>query len=231
MSFRVRLLVVLALVSVLRAAPAAAGLCVDVEVHVDGVAPARDLVDSFEGEAAAIWAPYGVDLRWRPAACPAADVSFDVMVERRLPDALLHTRVLGTTHVQLTCTDRVPIRIDAAATESAIRTLSAAQLMDTTGRPWLGPTDIGRALGRVLAHEIGHVLLGLPNHQLSGLMRRSFQPADMVRQDGAQYTLSDDEVARLRHRSEMVLTRRDTAGAADAPLEVCLTGRAARSAR
>ena len=35
--------------------------------------------------------------------------------------------------------------------------------------------DIARALGRVLAHEIGHVLLAAPYHERDGLMRANFR--------------------------------------------------------
>lgn len=36
-----------------------------------------------------------------------------------------------------------------------------------------------QALGRVIAHEIGHLLLGTPEHSSSGLMRRLMSPDDL----------------------------------------------------
>ena len=68
----------------------------------------------------------------------------------------------------------------------------------------MAPLDLGRALGRVLAHEIGHVVLAAAKHQSRGLMRASFVAEDLIRPQRWSYTLSEAEVARLRER-ELVL--------------------------
>jgi hypothetical protein len=58
---------------------------------------------------------------------------------------------------------------------------------------------LGRALGRVLAHEIGHYLLGTAEHATHGLMRARFAPQDLL-EDARQriYRLTSGERARLR---------------------------------
>jgi hypothetical protein len=44
----------------------------------------------------------------------------------------------------------------------------------------LGDILLARALGRALAHEIGHYLLGTADHTPHGLMRASFAPQDLL---------------------------------------------------
>ena len=134
------------------AASARAELCVDVDLHFSGHAPEPELRAAIEQETTAIWAPYGVNLRWQVPACDVSDVSFDVFVARRLPASSPGRAVLGSTHVQLTCTDKVPIVIDAAVTEKTLGSLTMNELMERTGRLRVGPQELGRAFGRVLAH-------------------------------------------------------------------------------
>ena len=65
---------------------------------------------------------------------------------------------------------------------------------------------IGRALGRVLAHEIGHYLLILRSHTPDGLMQPSFKAAALVAPDRGAFALSDRLVPRLRARLAQLAT-------------------------
>jgi hypothetical protein len=85
--------------------------------------------------------------------------------------------------------------------ERLLGSLTAATLGRVVGRQQLTPSDVGRALGRVLAHEVGHVLLAGSSHARSGLMRASFVPAELVDYRRRAYTLSSAEVARLARRA------------------------------
>jgi len=60
--------------------------------------------------------------------------------------------------------------------------------------------DLGRALGRVLAHEIGHVLLAAPNHANAGLMRAAFRADELAALDRAPFCLTCIGVSRLENR-------------------------------
>jgi hypothetical protein len=62
----------------------------------------------------------------------------------------------------------------------------------------LADTFLARALGRALAHEIGHYLLGTAEHSSHGLMRASFAPQDLL-EDASRplYGLNSDERAAL----------------------------------
>lgn len=215
MSIFVTRLVLVTVAATLLSTRADAGICVDVDLHFAGPARSHDLAATLEQEATAIWAPYGVDLHWQSLACAVEDASFDVLIEDRPSHALTDRPVLGHTQVQLSRVDRVPIVIDSDATEKALAALTMGELATLVGRPYVGPQEMGRALGRILSHEIGHVLLGMPSHQRQGLMRPSFQAADMVRPTRWQYSLSPIEVARLRHRSGWIIARRNSAASSE----------------
>lgn len=56
---------------------------------------------------------------------------------------------------------------------------------------------IGRVLGRVLAHEVGHFLLGQRGHARSGLMRARHNISELADGLDAGYRLEDDEIVRI----------------------------------
>jgi len=192
----------MALGVMLIAGEAAAQICIDVDLRFAGRDPSPAIVQSMQKEAATIWRNYGVQIQW-PASrldvqCPLVLGSFDVLVEYR-PSSARHSSptVLGRTHVVPARIDCVGIYVDYDETLSLIESVGQYQFILLTGHPDIGPVDIGRALGRVLAHEIGHVVLGASRHQPFGLMRRSFTPADLVALQRWAYTLSKKEVERL----------------------------------
>lgn len=201
-----------ALLALSIAGHASAEICLDVDVRYAGPDPPRVLVRSMQDEAATIWKRYGVKLQWpstaEPGQCPRAEGSFDVTVEYGLSEATASPEmVLGTTQVMLSAIDRAPIQLHYGATEHVLGYLKGSGLVPLVGHTEIRPADLGRALGRVLAHEIGHVVLGAPNHQRNGLMRSSFAASDLVRHQRWAYTLSRGELERLRHREEIL--RRD----------------------
>jgi len=192
----------MALGVMLIAGEAAAQICIDVDLRFAGRDPSPAIVQSMQKEAATIWRNYGVQIQW-PASrldvqCPLVLGSFDVLVEYQ-PSSARHSSstVLGRTHVVPARIDCVGIYVDYDETQSLIESVGQSQLVTLAGHPDIGPVDIGRALGRVLAHEIGHVVLGAPRHQPFGLMRRSFAPADLVTLQRWAYSLSKSEVERL----------------------------------
>src|SRR5689334_24237725 len=131
-------------------------------------------------EAAAIWAPYAVVLRAAPAVdLPPGGPHILVDVDRlRPPRSAAIARPLAA------------IDFRQGAPRSLVRVFLAAivELLDRSERYSVGfdrwpiaaqDVFLGRALGRVIAHEVGHFLLGTP-HAPAGLMRPSFVPQDLV---------------------------------------------------
>jgi hypothetical protein len=60
--------------------------------------------------------------------------------------------------------------------------------------------DSGRLLGRAIAHEIGHLLLGTARHAQAGLMRARWLTGELQRDWPFDWTLSDREGAQMRWR-------------------------------
>ena len=208
MSIPVARLVLVAVAATLAATRAEAGICISVALQFANPAPSRTVIAALEEEAAEIWAPYDVELRWHAPVCAVEGGSFEVHVVRNVPRASSTHWVLGMTRLQLASIDRVPVLIDYAAVETALGSLTVDQVGTTVGHRSLSAHDFGRALGRVLAHEIGHVLLGLPDHQPHGLMRRSFEPMELVFPIPWRYGLSPLEIDRLRQRIRWIMANR-----------------------
>ena len=57
---------------------------------------------------------------------------------------------------------------------------------------------LGRVIGRALAHEIGHFLLGVPAHASNGLMRAMLDPEHMVNPGTEHFNLQASDVRALR---------------------------------
>ena len=117
---------------------------------------------------------------------------------------------LDTTHLTPAAIDHAPIYVDREATERMLGMLTVEQVVRVLHRPHVGPADVGCALGRVLAHELGHVILSARGHERRDLMRPSFFLEDLIRPQRDAYTLSAGEATRLRQR-EQELTARSSA--------------------
>lgn len=185
--------------------PRRATICVDVDVQFTERHPAADLVSSLQQETAAIWEPYGVRLGWPHSrnleACAPPQASFVVLISgEAAPGGRASMDELGSTRVIPGVIDHAPICVDQETTERVLAILTPEQLTRALSRPWVSSPDIGRALGRVLAHELGHVLLAAREHPRQGLMRSSFALEDLVGARREPFTLSTPEVDRLRER-------------------------------
>jgi hypothetical protein len=198
------------------ATPLAADVCVEADVRVTSPAPPAALLSSMTSEVDVIWKPHGVRIHWTGdvgrVQCPSIAWFFEVHVSdepRRRSTA--RPLALGTTWVSPPTTRQSVIYVDYAATRRVLGSLSADWLNRILGRRELTAPDEGRALGRVLAHEIGHGLLGVTRHERRGLMRATFIANELVGHWRRGYTLSDSEVVRLRER-ERHLGSHATAG-------------------
>jgi hypothetical protein len=199
---------------------------VNVYLQVDRSIRSRVIPADLKNETEALWRPYGVRLEWTDSAPGAASSgpSLEVILERRIidePGLPKWATVLGLASVRRNGPSSRPIRVSLDATESvlALRTISRT----SSGRV-VHEHDLGRALGRVLAHEIGHSLLGAPYHDDVGLMRAMFRPDELAESDRAPFRLTCVGVARLRGRIGLLT------GTEHEPIdpETCFHDRAAR---
>jgi len=58
--------------------------------------------------------------------------------------------------------------------------------------------DVSGLLGRAMAHEIGHLLLRVPGHNQSGLMRAVWTDAELAQNRRDDWTFTDAERLRLQ---------------------------------
>ena len=94
-------------------------------------------------------------------------------------------------------------RTVSLAVEATRQTVEEARWVNTRVADWppsLREELLGRALGRVLAHEIGHYLLVWRAHTPDGLMRAAFRGEVLIQPGRRAFELSDRLVPRLRGR-------------------------------
>jgi hypothetical protein len=181
--------------------PAPAGIA-------DRPAPPRVPVAAMLGEADAIWRPHGVSLVPLPAG-PSGDAApTDVRLSVRFAPggggaAGLRVR-LGAIEFgeEGTPGDVITLGADAvAATITAAAGARRALLVRSKARM---EEAIGRGLGRVLAHELGHYLMASRTHAAGGLMRRTFDGRTLADPDRREFALHAEDEPRLRARLRLL---------------------------
>jgi hypothetical protein len=174
-----------------------------IHLHVDRSITSRAVLTDLKHETESLWSLYGVRIVWPDVGVDETakpGLSLEAFLERRIgeePHQPIWTPVLGRSSVTMEAPARLPIRVSFDATQS----LLAARPSSRASR-WgiVHDYELGRALGRVLAHEIGHVLLAAPNHADAGLMRVAFRPDELAALDRAPFRLTCICVGRLRNR-------------------------------
>ena len=164
---------------------------------VAGPAITQGLIDATLAEAEAIWRPAGVVLTWRRSA-RAADVD-----ATSRPDLIL-TVDEGRTSVPEGQTALGWIHFTGPTPEPAIHLsrANAENLMARTASLHDKPTVMqqllmGRALGRALAHELGHYLFKSAAHRPAGLMKAVRPSADFFSPDRNGFDVTAAERASL----------------------------------
>ena len=164
-----------------------------------------------------IWKPHGVVFTWITSAATSDPLPYGVV--RILSDkchvvplCLPAGRDTGESRPPATRRLGAVVFRDGNATAENTLLLSVdaiAQVVESV--KWQNrsfadlPTDtrgylIGRGLGRVLAHEIAHYLLGWRIHAQAGLMRPQFRADQLVSLSRHEFELSEKQVASLRLR-------------------------------
>jgi len=157
-----------------------------------------DTVNQLKEEAEQVWRPYHVRLVWPEAApaVPLRGVALEAILARRIDagSAVASATVLGFTTIDASGFGGGSIHVSLDATRDLL----------TRGTPRSEfpayPNDIARALGRVLAHEVGHRLLGFPAHDREGLMRPAFRPGELREPGRQHFRLTSIGISQLDRR-------------------------------
>lgn len=111
----------------------------------------------------------------------------------RSPKSDPHSRALGTA------------LIDDTTGSGTLATVYVDRVMSVAGQ---AKTDVWGMVGRVMAHEIGHLLLGSNSHSASGLMREIWTLRDLARNRPQDWSFSRAQRDELRNQR---ITRKSTA--------------------
>ena len=147
-------------------------------------------------EASMIWRQHGVEIRWLPptAVRPIASNRLRVLiVQKRLSvDSTAEPVAIGELVQPATGHPVALISIEGAQQlMSSVRGRAGYALIAVDYR------RLGMVLGRALAHEIGHYLLGTRTHARKGLMRPSFNALEFTDVRSRTFELDDDAVTWL----------------------------------
>jgi hypothetical protein len=168
---------------------------VHVNIEFDQSIKSKVVESVLKAEAAELWKAYDVGLLWTSGGCDAA-VDLDVVVAGGEGSEAAGGRplALGKTTINQSGVVQGPIRIEFDTLDSLIKHRSDAVTL-------LHDLELGRALGRVLAHELGHALLGYPAyHDRLGLMRVQLSLRDLTEPGRDGIHLTDASALRLRDR-------------------------------
>jgi len=158
---------------------------------------------SFTGEVERVWAPYGVTFCWAegPRGCEGVEARVRVLIADELPASAVRE-----TARQMVV-GRITFHANAPGSDIVLSVTSARHLVvhaTLGGRPiseWpaaIAGHLIPRVMGRALAHEIGHYLLGTREHAPRGLMAASFKPDDVTLGSATRFSLPRTDAARTR---------------------------------
>lgn len=178
---------------------AAGVVIVDVPLYVGPLVPTGSLDVALQ-EAESIFAPGGVRFRWHVSPDGPHDDALAVIVFQAQPESRvvhgcsrgLHDHRLGTTHLR---SRRITLW-----TRQIARAVDGD--WDREEVPKVDARRFARALGRVLAHELGHLFLRLNGHHERGLMRKSFSHRSLVSRAQGAFRLSARELDAIRHELE-----------------------------
>jgi hypothetical protein len=151
-------------------------------------------------ETAAIWSRYGVvvDRTLPCASAPDEAIVLTVRTGRSQPFAPLYRpSILGAINFD---DDGTPYSIVTVYLDLILRSVGMAKLGDVGEDRWppeLRERVVGRALGRVIAHEIGHYLFASRQHSSNGLMRRVQSFFELFGEPDSGFLLSRADERRL----------------------------------
>jgi hypothetical protein len=183
-----------------RAAPCVMAIAVDVRATLAWGSIEWHMLTS---EVERTWAPYGVTFCWLESAegCEGVQIRVRVLIADDLPgpDTADRPRPVGRilfegsnpgSEISLSVTGARHLVARARLCGRSVASLPEAVALRL----------LPRVLGRALAHEIGHYLLGSREHTRSGLMASGFRPDDVTSATTSQFELSRPAAAIVHER-------------------------------
>lgn len=155
--------------------------------------------------ASAILAETGVVIAWQDctregsrAECQKSRDADNVIV--RIMPAFIGDAARGSALASRSHTDNVDVQlglaiIDPETQAGEMATLFLEPVLTVAERAGVNPSEL---LGRALAHEIGHLLLGVTGHSASGLMRAVWTDAELMQHRPADWLFAPSDERRLR---------------------------------
>ncbi len=186
----------LALIALLAVAPSELQeLTLNVPLYVSADID-EDVLDSALREVDQIFAPGGIQLRFQISPdIPVYDPTVTVVLQPRPARFVVH----GCTR------NRHDHRLGHTSFRARRITLWSEQIARAVDGDWdrrkvpnVARTVYARALGRVLAHELGHLFLRLNDHRDDGLMRPSFSHRSLTAKGNRAFRLSDKDLKKMR---------------------------------
>jgi hypothetical protein len=164
---------------------------------------AKEVIDTIFETAAAIWAPYNVIVNpvFTLSRPDAQGCRWIKMVLRNRPANRIDGKAPAGYRAlaSLPFIGATPGDVMYASFDIALATVAAAGL-DRAPAPIQGRWA-AQFLGKAIAHELGHYLLRSRQHVKEGLMRASFESADLLSQDPARFRLMPRQAALLSKSS------------------------------
>lgn len=153
-------------------------------------------VELMRAEIDRIWQPYSVVIGWDAAGPDGSPERLRLTIA----DSELDRPQQSAAHAALAwiwfdtparAGTEIRVSVDAAR-----RLVSGVRVGGRSVAAWpaLGETLLGRALGRSVAHEVGHYLLASSRHTDDGLMRPIFVPDDLLTFRARDYALAPADV-------------------------------------
>jgi len=140
-------------------------------------------------EAEAIWRKSGVTIVWRGGPPNACDSPLRVWLARTQKPNVVPDVAMGS----ILFDHGVPLPVIHLSVENVERLLRSVPL--TAEGPALHELQVARALGRSLAHEIGHYVLSRQTHERKGLMRATWPIQEAAGADRRNFELMPDQRA------------------------------------
>jgi hypothetical protein len=175
--------------------------------RVDYVGIPRPELDTSRKTATAILRDSGIRAEWTDCSATKARVSTAHECTSALAASEVVVRILTTPGSFAPAPEHsLGFSYVNAAGPSVLASIFADAVATVAARTRVDP---GVLLGRVVAHEVGHLLLGTPSHSVSGLMRAEWTDVQMQRNLPRDWIFSDHDGRQLQHALAL---RRERAG-------------------